>query len=698
MRRGIIIMLLFGVLVSGFLATNLHSQTLQPLTTNSADDIQPQWSPDGSQLVFASNRGSSYGLWMMDADGTGLHQLVDDQTLDEAKPHWVGNRIVFNGTKGNESHIYIINNDGTGLRRVSHVNNVNAPKLSPDALKIAFDSAGEFDYTGWHQPWVVNVDGTGLTHLRNSGHGMWVVWAHDANHIAYALGSNHDQPHDIYVIEANGSNETTIAANLLYNTQLAYSPNGNKVVYLSGTTSDRNISVMNWDGSGKTQLTSDPSDEYFAASLYYVIDEIWSPDNSKIVFTSEKNGNADIFTIGVDGSDLTQWTTHTAEDFEAVWSPNGSKIAFVSNRNGNNDIWIINLMEKIAAVSYKGKAVTAWDGNGNPTWTYTANSSISEAIIADLNGDGSYEVLAGTRADGSDMGVIYALHGDGTIYWSFKTGAKGTESPYWPDDHYVVSKIVVANVDNDRKQEVVSISGHDYYYPTRLCVLDALTGVLEGEYWNPGICGDLVITDLEGDGSIEILVGGGNNDHGNDPSGFCLDGSNVHGEAPPDYGDFPPGTQKWYTYLPHFGATATYPYVGQLSIVDLDDDGIFEIEAKRKKSDGSYTCYLNKDGFLEVPPITGIYENREKKNEKPLSTTFFLSQNYPNPFNPHTKINYVVEKSNNVIIRIYNQLGQRIRTLVNETKAAGEYTVVWDGRDDYGNSVASGTYFYQLKP
>ena len=76
---------------------------------------------------------------------------------------------------------------------------------------------------------------------------------------------------------------------------------------------------------------------------------------------------------------------------------------------------------------------------------------------------------------------------------------------------------------------------------------------------------------------------------------------------------------------------------------------------------------------------------------------FQLHQNYPNPFNPTTTIRYSVESAGEVELRIYNMLGQIVRTLVKGTKLAGEYSVVWDGKDGFGRQVTSGQYFYRFK-
>jgi hypothetical protein len=74
-----------------------------------------------------------------------------------------------------------------------------------------------------------------------------------------------------------------------------------------------------------------------------------------------------------------------------------------------------------------------------------------------------------------------------------------------------------------------------------------------------------------------------------------------------------------------------------------------------------------------------------------------LRGNYPNPFNPETTINYDVKGIAPVKIEIYNTKGQLIRTLVNQTKAGGRYQIVWNGRDNNGNSVASGIYHYRMQ-
>ena len=74
-----------------------------------------------------------------------------------------------------------------------------------------------------------------------------------------------------------------------------------------------------------------------------------------------------------------------------------------------------------------------------------------------------------------------------------------------------------------------------------------------------------------------------------------------------------------------------------------------------------------------------------------------LSQNFPNPFNPETTIQYQLAEVSTVELTIYNVRGQRIRTLRRGEQSTGVYSVLWDGRDDAGSTVASGMYIYRLK-
>ncbi|MCK4445955.1 MAG: T9SS type A sorting domain-containing protein, partial [Candidatus Marinimicrobia bacterium] len=80
-----------------------------------------------------------------------------------------------------------------------------------------------------------------------------------------------------------------------------------------------------------------------------------------------------------------------------------------------------------------------------------------------------------------------------------------------------------------------------------------------------------------------------------------------------------------------------------------------------------------------------------------LVKQFSLSQNYPNPFNPQTTIKYEVSQTGPIEVAIYNTIGQRICTLMRDYTQPGNYQVIWNGKNDAGEQVPSGIYFYQLR-
>jgi surface protein len=96
-------------------------------------------------------------------------------------------------------------------------------------------------------------------------------------------------------------------------------------------------------------------------------------------------------------------------------------------------------------------------------------------------------------------------------------------------------------------------------------------------------------------------------------------------------------------------------------------------------------------GNAGTDPVWGTCPTTSNQlDEKPL--VFGLDQNYPNPFNPSTTINYSIEEAGAVTINVYNAMGQKVATLVNEMKTVGNYTARWNAAGH-----ASGMYYYRLQ-
>jgi hypothetical protein len=102
---------------------------------------------------------------------------------------------------------------------------------------------------------------------------------------------------------------------------------------------------------------------------------------------------------------------------------------------------------------------------------------------------------------------------------------------------------------------------------------------------------------------------------------------------------------------------------------------------------GLYEAVINGKKY----PITSVKENKDTKYD------FVLQQNYPNPFNPETNIKYEVYSSKHVNLFVYDILGRKVITLVDEYKHPGSYEIKWNGKDENGNEAPSGIYFLKLK-
>ncbi len=94
-----------------------------------------------------------------------------------------------------------------------------------------------------------------------------------------------------------------------------------------------------------------------------------------------------------------------------------------------------------------------------------------------------------------------------------------------------------------------------------------------------------------------------------------------------------------------------------------------------------------------IDPATSVEDNLNTI----IPEDIYLAQNYPNPFNPATNIVYNLKDAGNVSLIIYNILGEKIKTLVSQYQSAGQYSVMWNGQNDAGNSVKSGVYIYSLR-
>ncbi len=133
---------------------------------------------------------------------------------------------------------------------------------------------------------------------------------------------------------------------------------------------------------------------------------------------------------------------------------------------------------------------------------------------------------------------------------------------------------------------------------------------------------------------------------------------------------------------------------GDLTIAYWDGARWVGLNSVVSSSGGFITAEIYKLGQFVVTRKSEVTAVEQPTVEIPQK--FELYQNYPNPFNPSTSIMFDLPSDEFVTLKIYNIIGQEVRTLVNEFKNAGRYTITWDGKDNTGKLVPSGIYFYRI--
>jgi len=124
----------------------------------------------------------------------------------------------------------------------------------------------------------------------------------------------------------------------------------------------------------------------------------------------------------------------------------------------------------------------------------------------------------------------------------------------------------------------------------------------------------------------------------------------------------------------------------QYEYLDNVQPGIYFYRLEDVSLDGESAFY----GPIQAASLTQV------TNASDVPTTYSLSANYPNPFNPATTISYTLPEQSEIQLTIYDVHGKQIKNLASGLQFAGTYAVTWDGTNDAGDMVASGTYLYRL--
>jgi Tol biopolymer transport system component len=236
----------------------------------------------------------------------------------------------------------LISPDGTGQVRIPRTNSQDhSPSWSPDGETIAYQGVSA---SGDSDIYVVDGDGSARKQLTFRGQFDGdPSWSGDGATIAFESGGPAGSASDIWSIESDGSHLTRLTNTPGFDGDPAISPDGTRIAFTSDRDGNKELYVMNADGTDQTRLTNDGGT--VANAFVDEVDEnpVWSPNGRRIAFDSTRDGQFEIYSMNPDGSGLRRLTDRQSLDAAPAWSPDGGWIAFISDRANKDyrDIWVM---------------------------------------------------------------------------------------------------------------------------------------------------------------------------------------------------------------------------------------------------------------------------------------------------------------------------------------------------------------------
>lgn len=300
-----------------------------------------------TQILFISRRVENTADWyLMTMNGDGTNQKIIselDVRCEKPSVSHDGTKILF--THYSEDYVYelyMVNTDGTSLTLIDTANRYcGSADWYFDNTKIIYSRSRNFS-TDERDIVLYDLITEEKSVLTSSGNNFSAIFSNH-NEITFCCQSN-SQASDIFKMNIDGSNIQLLIPNAC---NPVYSPNGEKIAYLSCIENGSSqIFVANSDGSANNQLTTTYSSETYPGwPPEGNTDPKWTPNGSKIVYVSGADGDPEIYIMESNGSNKIKLTNNSSRDNSPKVSSCGKYILFSSNRNIDmkSDIYIMDL-------------------------------------------------------------------------------------------------------------------------------------------------------------------------------------------------------------------------------------------------------------------------------------------------------------------------------------------------------------------
>ncbi|MGC1120749.1 MAG: hypothetical protein WBA22_06610 [Candidatus Methanofastidiosia archaeon] len=238
-------------------------------------------------------------------------------------------------------------------------------------------------------------------------------WSPDGEKILFV--SDREGNFDIYVMNADGSSPQNLTRNSAWDSEPAWSPDGAKIVFASDRDGNHEIYSMNRDGTAVKRLTH---------NALYDSRPAWSPDGTEIAFISFGE-YADLFVMNADGTGLINLTQDLNYDSYLAWSPDGKRIAFVSEREGISHILVMNMIDHtvVSLTEAFDSSYPAWSPDGERIAYASQNAAPGEATwdicIMDAQGENALQL---TDDPGNDIDPAWSPDGEKILFVSDRRG------------------------------------------------------------------------------------------------------------------------------------------------------------------------------------------------------------------------------------------------------------------------------------